>query len=304
MKLPPLNAVRAFDAAARHQNLRHAAADLFVTPGAVSQQIRQLEDWLGVRLFERQPRGLALTEAGQLFHAAVSRALRTIAQAAERVRPDHNTVTISVLPTIAARWLMPRLDSFTRRYPLVDVRVDANIALAQFDGDGVDLAIRHAADPPAGLASRRLCRESMYPVCSPVYRDAHVRDGRLQSDVRLLHEIWPRASGEYWLRWLDEQDYQDIDAARGLYFSHEMLAADAAARGQGVALTNQLLTADAVARDELVVAVPQPLLTGKSYLLVWPDRPLRESVRCFRDWLIEAFAEAVDAAERVLGAPR
>ncbi len=301
MKLPPLNAVRAFDAAARHLNLRHAAADLFVTPGAVSQQIRQLEDWLGVRLFERQARGLALTEAGQQFHATVGRALKSIAQAAERVQPDHNTVTISVLPTIAARWLMPRLDSFTRRYPLVQVRVDANIALAQFDGDGVDLAIRHASVAPAGLESRPLCREAMYPVCSPAYRDAHVRDGRLLPDVRLLHETWPRASGEYWLRWLDEQRYQHIDAARGLYFSHEMLAADAAARGQGVALTNQLLTADALARGELVVAVPQPLVTGKSYLLVWPERSLRESVRGFRDWLVEAFADAVREAGQVLG---
>ena len=98
MKLPPLNAVRAFDAAARHLNLRRAAGDLYVTPGAISQQVRQLEDWLGVRLFDRRARGVELTEAGAQFHAAVARALRQIAQAAERVRPERNAVTISVLP--------------------------------------------------------------------------------------------------------------------------------------------------------------------------------------------------------------
>src|SRR5690606_38576671 len=111
-----------------------AAGDLFVTPGAVSQQVRQLEDWLGVRLFERHARGVALTEAGAQFHAVVARSLRQIAQAAERVRPDANTVTVSVLPSLGARWLMPRLDAFTRANPAVQVRVDATTDVANFEG--------------------------------------------------------------------------------------------------------------------------------------------------------------------------
>src|SRR5690606_36739805 len=109
MKLPPLNAVRAFDAAARHLNLRHAAGDLFVTPGAISQQVRQLEQWLGVRLFDRRARGVELTEADRQFHEVVARSLRQIAQAAERLRPERNTLTVSLLPSLVARWLVPRL---------------------------------------------------------------------------------------------------------------------------------------------------------------------------------------------------
>jgi LysR family glycine cleavage system transcriptional activator len=303
VKLPPLNAVRAFDAAARHLNLRHAAGDLFVTPGAISQQVRQLEEWLGVRLFDRRARGVELTAAGAQFHAVVARALRQIGQAAERLRPDRNTVTVSVLPTLGARWLMPRLDAFTRANPQVQVRVDATLDLADFDSDGVDLALRHARTVPGELASIEICEETMVPVCSAAYLAAHLRRGRLTPDVRLLHEVWAREPNDYWMRWLGEQGYDDIDPARGLYFSHEMLAADAAARGQGIALISHLFAADLVRRGELVLAAHDPLVTGNRYLLVWPQGTLREPVRLFRDWLAGAFAEAVAAAKTTLQPP-
>ena len=303
MKLPPLNAVRAFDAAARRLNLRHAAGDLFVTPGAISQQVRQLEDWLGVRLFDRRARGVELTAAGAQFHAVVARALRQIGQAAERLRPDRDTVTVSVLPTLGARWLMPRLDGFTRAHPQVQVRVDATLDLADFDSDGVDLALRHTGTVPRDLASIEICEEMMLPVCSPAYLAAHQRRGRLTPDVRLLHEVWAREPNDYWMRWLGEQGYDDIDPARGLYFSHEMLAADAAARGQGIAMISHLFAADVVRRGELVLAAHRPLVTGKRYLMVWPHGTLREPVRLFRDWLADAFAEAVAAAAITLRPP-
>lgn len=300
MKLPPLNAVRAFDAAARHLNLRRAAGDLFVTPGAISQQVRQLEEWLGVRLFDRRARGVELTEAGVQFHAVVARSLRQIAQAAERLRPERNTVTISVLPSLGARWLVPRLDGFTRAHPLLQVRVDATLDLADFDSDGVDLALRHQAAAPSDLESIEICEELMYPVCSPDYRAAHVRRGRLAPDVRLLHEFPLRERTDHWDRWLEQEGYDDIDAAHGLYFSHEMLAMDAAMRGQGVAMLSHLLAADSIRRGELVLASPHPLATGKRFLIVWPPGGLREPVRLFRDWLAGAFAEAVASAAQLL----
>jgi len=302
MKLPPLNAVRAFDAAARHLNLRHAAGDLFVTPGAISQQVRQLEQWLGLRLFDRRARGVELTEAGRQFHAVVARSLRQIAQAAERLRPERNTVTVSVLPSLGARWLVPRLDEFTRAHPQVQVRIDASLELADFDSDGVDLAVRQVGAAPRDLESSAICDELMYPVCSPAYFAAHVRRGRLVPKVRLLHEVSSRERIDHWGTWLLQEGYDDIDAARGLYFSHEMLAADAAARGQGVAMLGHLLAADAVQRGELVLASAQPLATGKRFLIVWPPGAVREPVRQFRDWLAAAFAAAVEAAAAALRA--
>jgi len=301
MKLPPLNAVRAFDAAARHLNLRHAAGDLFVTPGAISQQVRQLEEWLGVRLFDRRARGVELTEAGAQFHAVVARSLRQIAQAAERLRPERNTVTVSVLPSLGARWLVPRLEEFTRAHPQVQVRIDASLDLADFDSDGVDLAVRHVSVAPTDLESISICEELMYPVCSPAYFAAHVHRGRLAPQVRLLHEVSTRERFDYWERWLAQQGYDDIDAARGLYFSHEMLAADAAARGQGVTMLSHLLAADSIRRGELVLAASQSLATGKHFRLVWPPGAQREPARLFRDWLAGAFASAVADAARVLG---
>jgi LysR family glycine cleavage system transcriptional activator len=300
MKLPPLNAVRAFDAAARHLNLRRAAGDLFVTPGAISQQVRQLEQWLGVRLFDRRARGVELTEAGVQFHAVVARSLRQVAQAAERLRPERNTVTVSVLPSLGTRWLVPRLDEFTRAHPQVQVRIDATLELADFDSDGVDLAVRHVSETPRDLESIPICDELMYPVCSPAYFAAHVRRGRLAPQVRLLHEVSSRERIDHWERWLQQEGYDDVDAARGLYFSHEMLAADAAARGQGVAMLGDLLAVDAIRRGELVLASSQPLATGKRFLMVWPPGAVREPVRQFRDWLAAAFAAAVEAAAGAL----
>ncbi|RIK99263.1 MAG: LysR family transcriptional regulator [Burkholderiales bacterium] len=302
MKLPPLNAVRAFDAAARRLNLRQAAGDLYVTPGAVSQQVRQLEEWLGVRLFERRARGVALTAAGIEFHAAVARALRQIGQAAERVRPERNAVTVSMLPTLGARWLMPRLDAFTRAHPSVQVSVAATDDVADFEADGVDLAVRCASIEPRGLASIEICAEAVYPVCSAAYRAAHVRRGRLSAGARLLHEVCARQSSRNWARWLEEQGYEDFDAERGLYFSHEMLAADAAASGQGIALLSQLVAADALRAGRLALASPRPLVTGQRYWIVWPPGELREPVRIFRDWLSAAFAQAVDEAREILAA--
>ncbi len=300
MKLPPLNAVRAFDAAARHLNLRRAAGDLFVTPGAISQQVRQLEQWLGVRLFDRRARGVELTEAGVQFHAVVARSLRQVAQAAERLRPERNTVTVSVLPSLGTRWLVPRLDEFTRAHPQVQVRIDATLELADFDSDGVDLAVRHVSETPRDLESIPICDELMYPVCSPAYFAAHVRRGRLAPQVRLLHEVSSRERIDHWERWLQQEGFDDVDAARGLYFSHEMLAADAAARGQGVAMLGDLLAVDAIRRGELVLASSQPLATGKRFLMVWPPGAVREPVRQFRDWLAAAFAAAVAAAAGAL----
>ena len=294
MRLPPLNAVRAFEACARHRSFRLAAEELHVTPGAVSQQVKLLEQWLGARLFDRLPTGVALTDAGVQLQQAASRSLRTLAQAVERVRPGGNVVRVSVLPSVASRWLLPRLDRFTRLHPAVQVQIDATIAVADFDHDAADLAIRHTSHDPAGMGWHELVRERLYPVCTPAYARRHVRAGRILPSARLLHETWATAGvADYWPRWLAERGQDDLDASRGLFFSHEMLAHEAAMSGQGVALANPFLLQDELAGGALRIAVRAPLVTGKRYLVVWgpAERALREPVRQFRDWLVASFAD-------------
>ena len=292
MKLPPLNAVRAFEAVARHGSFRLAAEELFVTPGAVSQQVRALEDWLGTRLLDRRPSGVVATEAGAQFQAVASRSLRALAQAADRLQPGARVVRVSSLVSIAARWLLPRLESFTRQHPRLQVQIDASNAVADFDRDAVDLAIRHADHAPRGLGSHELVVETLYPVATPAYARKHVRRGRILPSARLLHETGT-GSDDYWAMWLARHAVDErLDAAGGLYFSHEMLTLGAARAGQGIALANRFLIAEEVVRRELVVALDAPLATGKRYYVVWPERPLREPVRLFRDWLVDEFARS------------
>ncbi|CAM8832728.1 LysR family transcriptional regulator [Burkholderia pseudomallei] len=167
-RLPPLNALRAFEVSARHLNFRAAADEIGVTQGAVAQQVRHLEDALGVALFERLPRGLALTADGFAYFADVRRALNLIGDATDRLAKRRANVTISTTPSFASRWLIPRLASFGDEHPGVDLRVIADSQFATFQGDGVDLAIRYGKPPfGKGLVTRLLFPVDIYAVCSP-----------------------------------------------------------------------------------------------------------------------------------------
>ncbi len=292
MKLPPLNALRAFDATARHLSLRHAAEELFVTPGAISQQLKSLETWLGQRLLDRGPRGVSLTPVGAEFHAATHRHLRALAQAAERVRPQHNEVSISVLPSFASRWLVPNLPGFTREHPGARVRVDATSNVVDFDRESCDLAIREASRIAPPLQARELFPVVLFPVCTPEYRRRHLRTLAGLRKVRLLHEFSPQEQGSLWPRWLAAAGLADVDPEPGLYFSHTMHAVETALRGEGVALTNPELVQDELSTERLVIAFRRGLNTGRSYWLVWPGRPMREPARWLADWLVRRLAES------------
>jgi LysR family glycine cleavage system transcriptional activator len=286
MKLPPLNAVRAFESAARHASFRLAAAELFVTPGAISQQIRQLEAHLGVSLFHRLPRAVRLTDAGQEFFAAATRHLRGIAQAAERVRPRADTVTLTSVPTFATRWLMPRLPRFTHQYPQVQVGVDASPELSDLERDGFDLAVRYGEGNYPGLGKRVLFDAIVVPLCSPAYRLAHFASGSdlaTWQDVRLLHENPP---DDLWPQWLLASGLEGVDAQAGMYFSYGLLALSAAIEGEGVALQPVEFVERELASGALVLADHRRQPTGRRYTLVWPERELRTAVAQFRDWLI------------------
>ena len=287
MRLPPLNAVRAFDAVARLGSVRAAADELAVTPAAVSQQLRVLESHLGLALTQRHGRGLALTDSGRTWHGEIARHLRAIALAAERVRPGRRVVQVTVVQSFGSRWLMPRLNKFTAREPEIEVRIDASPVLADFTRDPFDLAIREGrGNYDTELA--RLFELAFYPVASPqVARGMRRRNGTLDwSRARLLHEV----TYDYWPDWVNVSGVAEVDVARGLFFSHTMLALDAAVEGQGVALAPPPLAERELARGALVIVDPRPFVPGTGIYLCWPRRQLRtlsNAAAAFRDWVME-----------------
>ncbi len=300
IKLPPLNSIRAFEAAARQGSMRNAAAELFVTAGAVSQQVRTLEAHLGVALFERTARAIRLTDVGQEFYVAVNRHLRGIAQAAEQVQPRGQQIAVSVAPDFASRWLMPHLGRFATLNPKVEVRIEASFLLVDFDRESFDLAIRTASAVPERLNASLLLRQRMRPYCSPTYFDRIFKRKSREAawnGARLLHESRPY---DMWSRWFARRGFEQPNAEAGLYFSHGLLAILAAANGEGVTLQPPEYVEREVAAGALVAADPTLLTTGLSYYLVWPKRPLKPSAEKFATWLLDlARSEHAPPGEQV-----
>ena len=287
VKLPPLNAVRVFESAARLGSMRRAAEELFVTAGAVSQQIRVLEDHFGVQLLERKPRALLLTAAGQEFYSAAARHLRGIAQAAEQIRPHDRQIALTVAPDFASRWLMPRLSSFAALHPRVEVRIEATFAMADFDSDPFDLGIRSVFNTPVDLNAELLLRQKVRPYCSPKYYATHLapRDGAVDwRRARLLHESHPY---DLWAPWFAMRGLGETNAEVGLYFSHGLLAILAAIDGEGVTLQPAEYVTREISSGTLVTADDELFESGLSYYLVWPKRPLKMAAEKFKDWILE-----------------
>lgn len=296
MTLPPLNALRMFEVAGRHLSFTRAAEELHVTQAAVSQQIKHLEEQLGVRLFRRQHRRLLLTEEGQIYLPAVREALRQIGQATDQLLARHKSgvLTVSVLPSFASKWLVPRLHKFRDRYPDVDVRVSAFEWLVDFSRDEVDLAIRYGRGKWSGLRADPLLSEEVFPVCSPRLLDGP-HPLKHPSDLKhhtLLHDDY---SPEDWSIWLSAAGVHDVDPSRGLSFSHTSIMLEAAESGQGVALGRTPLVADDLARGRLIKPFGFALPAEYAYYIVGPmetaDWP---KIAAFREWLLEE-AEATTA---------
>ena len=288
MRLPPLNAVRAFDAVARLGSVRAAAEELAVTPAAVSQQLRVLEAHLGIALTQRRGRGLVLTDPGRSWHGEVARHLRAIAEAAERLRPGRRVVQVTVVQSFGSRWLLPRLPAFTAREPAIEVRIDASPVLADFARDPFDLAIREGRGAYPDAETVRLFALEFFPVATPAVARALRRpDGTLDwTRARLLHEL----TYDYWPDWIAAASLAQVDVARGLFFSHTMLALDAASEGQGIALAPPCMAERELARGTLTVVDPRGYAPGSGIWLAWPRRGLRTlspAATAFRDWVIE-----------------
>jgi LysR family glycine cleavage system transcriptional activator len=300
-RLPPLASLRAFEAAARHLSFAKAAEDLFVTPGAISQQVKQLEDWLGVALFRRLPKGVLLTDAGQLYGSELREVFARLTIASERVRRygASPVLTASMSPSLAARWLIPRLGTFRARHPDIDVRIEVNPLPTDFARENVDVAIRHGPGPSwPGLHADLLFPHVVFPVCSPGLLAAGVplRDPRDLAQFTLLHEdTWADSLGRLhdipWGAWLAAVGAGDVDASRGLHFAQTHMSMQAAMAGQGVALANHVLAGEDLRAGRLVRPLPQEVAADSSYWFVCPESAVtRPRVAAFRAWVLEEAA--------------
>jgi len=300
-RLPPLNALRAFEAAARHMNFSRAADELAVTPGAVSQQIQNLEDYIGGALFRRTPRGLLLTDAAQTALPALREAFDRLAEAASLLTApvDGRRVTVSAAPSFAAKWLMPRLGRFEAAHPEVDVWLTAGMELVDFASGEIDIAIRYGAGRYPGLDVVQLMRETVIPVLSPALLEQ--RPLEAPEDLKhhtLLHDGSPDAdeSCPDWSMWLAARGVRGVDGARGPRFNQSSLVIEGAVNGRGVALAKRALAQADLDAGRLVSPFDMPTDVDFAYYVVHPKAKGRlPQVKAFTAWL-KAEADAHLAA--------
>lgn len=286
-KLPPMAALRAFEAAAQWLSFKEAAAQLHRTPSAISHQVRGLEADLGAALFHRDPHGLRLTDAGREYHRDVLAALDAIGEATARVRRGHGAgaVTISLFPSLAVRWLIPRLHDFRARHPGIEIELVSSLRRADFDSGGIDAAIRFGPGDWPGLRCDPLMVEQRFPVCSPATAagpPALETPSDLARSVLLHNAAHP---GE-WAEWLAAAGIEGVSADRGPVFdaSNEVLAA--AVNGLGVALGRTPLVEPDLQAGRLVEPFAQRIETAGRYWLVAPAATAdRAPLSALREWL-------------------
>lgn len=288
--LPPLNGLRAFAAAGRHLSFRAAAEALGVTQGAVAQQVRGLEDHLGLRLFLREPRGLAFTEVGRAYHAAVSRAFAQLSDATAALRSAPLQVTISVTPTFASKWLIPRLAEFTEAHPGIDLRITATERVASFHADGIDLAVRQGRPPfGASLRADLLFPQAVVAVCAPrlVAEQDRPLDAAALSRMTLLHD-----THDLWPKFVEAAFGGDVHLSRGLRFNQTTLTLDAALAGQGIALASRFLVERDLKAGHLVQPINCALEGGLDFYLLTPRQGASDASLHVRNWLLSMTCEA------------
>ncbi|WP_211440730.1 transcriptional regulator GcvA [Collimonas humicola] len=270
-RLPPLAALRAFEAAARHVSIKSAAAELSVTPTAVSHQVRRLEDTLGIALFQRQPRQLHLTAAGAELYAALRDGFDAFAAVIGRIqdREAPRALTISTTPAFAARWLLPRLGAFRAAYPRQDLRIHTSVEISPLDGHTADIAIRYGLGNWPGLVARKLFDDRIAPVCSPRLKVKKPADLFKQT---LIHCEWQNTlrKPSTWRAWARHAGLDKLDSRAGMVFSDESHAISAAIAGQGVALLSTSLIEPEL-RGGVLLQPFGPMLNTYAFYLVYPE---------------------------------
>lgn len=300
----PFSALRVFECAARHQSFKRAAQELFITPAAVSQQIKTLENQLGVKLFTRHSRGLSLTEEARDGLPALKEGFEKLTDSVQRIRGNgsSNSLTVWMAPSFAAKWLIPRLHRFYEAHPEIDLNISASrnlidsntdrntIPAENFKRDNVDLAIRFGKGDYPGCRVDKLFAVTAIPLCSPrLLAGEHPLES--PQDLRfhtLLHDDTRYEGRPDWKTWLDAAGVDEVDADHGVHFNHVNLALTAAIEGQGVVLSIKALAADDIAAGRLVIPFDIALPLEYAYYLITLDEVTdHERTAVFREWLLQ-----------------
>jgi LysR family glycine cleavage system transcriptional activator len=299
-RLPPLNALKAFEAAARSESFTRAAEELRVTQGAVSHQVKALEAALGLKLFIRDRHRLAVTEAGREYLAVVREALDRIALGTERLlqRQTSGVLTVSTSPDFAAKWLVHRLDRFAEAHPGIDLRVSATTHYVDFAREDVDLAVRHGDGNWPGLDATRLWSEQLFPVCSPKLvagRNRITKASDLLKFPLLRLEDWKN-----WARWFEAAGVT-VPAVRGPVLNRASMLIDAAVGGQGIALARTALAAWDLINGRLVRPIDVSLRMSNTYWIVCPKAlSALPKIKIFRAWMLAEVAGDMRRLKTVL----
>lgn len=298
--LPSLNALKAFETVSRHLNYARAAEELSVTPAAVKQLVGKLESTLGTQLVKRDGRGLALTHAGRSGQAALSTGFNQVREAVEkmRARQDRQQLIVSVEPSFATAWLVPRLESFRHHNQQVDILIDSSLKIVDLERGATDLAVRFGMKPKqSNLISHRLFDEELCAFCSPAIASGPngLRQLKDLQHATLLHwdlsELpWAHATKRWmgWQPWLEEVGAKHIDSTDGIRFSDYNLAVQAAVAGHGIVLGSLPVLQDIVKANLLVCPFPERVVTDIGYDLVATQSAFRRAeVKIFCDWILD-----------------
>ena len=296
-QLPPLNSLRSFESAARLLSFSKASVELNVTPAAVSQQIRQLEDYLGVVLFHRKTRAVRLTEEARSALSLMTEGFDKLAAATEYLTREKESglLTVNTAPTFAAKWLLQRLPDFSEKYPNIDLRLDATLVPREFEDSGIDISIRLGHGDYPGCHVERIFGEAFSPVCSPELMSGEnrlVEPADLRNH-RLLHVDWSMLGIPLpnWKMWSKAAGIEDIGLEHGPHFTVESMAIEAAINGSGIALVSHHAATEDLDAGRLVKPFDLTLPTDFSFWLVCPKEYLRRAnVKCFCDWLLHQAA--------------
>lgn len=285
--LPSLRGLQMFESAARHLSMTVAADELNVTPGAVSLQIRELEEALGVTLFIRKTRGLALTPQGECYFSSLRDAFRLIREATLKLRTQsqNSILTIACTPTFAIQWLLPRLSDFEQRHPQIDIRLSPSNLTREFSRDGIDLSVRHGLGRYPGLISERLIDDQLLPVCHPRLLEM---SNPLSTPADLRHHTLLHDEHRHdWRLWLEAAGVDASISQAGPVFTDSNGAVEAAKAGLGVALVRQAFVLSAIEEGELVAPFELKMESALAYYLVYPEIALEQPpIAAFRHWLI------------------
>ena len=283
----PLTALRTFEAAARHGSFTRAAEELHVTQGAVSRQVQALEARLGLCLFERNGRTLTLSLEGRRLATAATEALERLGEAVAELTSPASVVTLSMLPSVAACWMAPRMRDFATRHPSIELRLSASRHLVDFQAEGIDAAIRYGPGGWTNVAAEPLATERIFPVCSPGYAARlQLRTAEDLGRATLLHNDVP----DGWREWFAAAGCPDVFTDRNVYLDEDAALLRAAAEGEGMALGRSVLVAGDLAQGRLVAPFDVSIAATYAYWFVAPrDAPRRREVELVREWLVEEF---------------